>query len=496
MGGLRVIFAVDEGSEREAFGRVAARIPDCSVHYPANIAEVESLYSNDAADAIVTDFRFHHGALADWLTFWPLPAVLLVSPGDDPARIDRTIRDEASLFIERKPDGSHLEFLPLLLRKVINIRESLSRQNAHLQMTEHQYMNLLQAIPDTVYILDREGRFMYLNDSVRTLGYEPAKLIGKHFSEIVHPSDVPKISRVTVLPSFTGAVTGPESAPKLFDERRAGNRMTRNLEVRLRRGEAAVVGSDYLLGSVNAYGEVSCSGYKLPEFEGLGLGTVGVIRDVSARKEHERELESALAAKEVLLKEIHHRVKNNLQVVSSLLNLQESAVADPAARKVFLECQTQIQSMAMVHEVLYRSADFEGVSMQRYFERLLDYLAGVYDASFRGIGWAVSAGTIVLDLDAAIPVALVVNELVSNCFKHAFPEGRQGSVRLGMSQDGEDWLVEVVDDGVGLEAPRERKGERGIGTELVHALAAQLRGSADFSTEGGAAVRLRFPRAG
>jgi len=491
MGGLRLIFAIDDADEREAFARIAARLDQCVVHYPVNIAEVEALYSNDAADAIVTDFRFHNGALADWLTFWPLPAVLVTEPADDPERIERTVRDESSVFIEREAGGRHLELLPVLARKVINIRESLSRQNAHLQMTEHQYMNLLQAVPDTVYILDKDGRFMYLNDSIRSFGYEPSKLIGRHFSEIVHPADVPKVSRLEVLPALAGVATGPESAPKLFDERRAGKRMTRNLELRLKCGSDT---DDYVVGSVNAYGEVSSAGYQLPEFEGMGLGTVGIIRDVSLRKEHERKLEQALAAKEVLLKEIHHRVKNNLQVVSSLLNLQESAVADPAARKVFLECQTQIQSMAMVHEVLYRSSDFEGVDMQKYFERLVDYLAGVYDAAYRGIGWSISADSVVLDLDDAIPVALIVNELLSNCFKHAFPDGRTGKATVSMGPRDEEWILVVSDDGVGFEAAKAASAEKGIGTELVHALAAQLHGQVSSSTEGGAVVRLRFPR--
>jgi len=492
MGGLRIIFAIEDPREREAFALVASRMEGSVVHYPANIAEVEALYSSDAADAIVTDLRFHNGALADWLTFWPLPAVLLVSRCDPPSRVERTIQDESSFFIERDEDGRYLEYLPILVRKVINIRESIDRQNAHLQMTEHQYMNLLQAIPDTVYILDKDGRFMYLNDSIRSFGYEPARLLGRHFSEIIHPSDVPKVSRSEALPPLSGSVTGDGSAPKLFDERRAGRRMTRNLEIRLKCGPEQH--DDYVFGSVNAYGEVNCSGYKLPEFEGLGLGTVGVIRDATARKEHERKLEAALAQKEILLREIHHRVKNNLQVVSSLLNLQESAVDDQVARKVFLECQTQIQSMAMVHEVLYRSTDFEGVDMQAYFERLIDYLAGVYDASYRGISWSVSADSAVLQLDEAIPLALVVNETVSNAFKHAFPEGRRGAIRLAMRGSDEEWEVEVADDGIGLEASRGQSGERGIGMELMHALAAQLHGGVELRSEGGAVVSLRFPR--
>jgi two-component sensor histidine kinase len=254
---------------------------------------------------------------------------------------------------------------------------------------------------------------------------------------------------------------------------------------------------------------------------------VGIIRDITIRKERDEALEAALASREVLLKEIHHRVKNNLQVVSSLLNIQESGITDEGSRKVFVECQTQIQTMAMVHEVLYRSSIFEGVEMQPYFERLIDYLSGIYDGERRGISWAVKAGGASLDLDDAIPVALIVNELVSNSMKHAFPEGRKGSVMVSLREEsppaGADrgagvvegsWLLEVEDDGIGIAEPVERATnpgdeEPGIGTELVQALAGQLQGVVTRSagtradaTAGakagaggpGTLVTLRFPR--
>ncbi len=494
--GIRVIYAIEDEDERAAFATlVEALKPSFVVHYPDNIAEVERLYSTDAADVIVTDFSFHNGTLADWLTLWPLPSVVVIGREDDPARVERTIKDESSVFIERRPDGEHIRLIPALIRKVVNIRESLRRQNAHLQMTEHQYMNLLQAVPDIVYILSGDGRFIYLNEAIRNLGYDPAKLIGKHFSEIIHPADVPKVSKIEVLDSIKGCITGQEGAPKLFDERRSGRRMTKNLELRLLPGSE---NADFRYASVNAYGEVNCSGYHLPEYEGQDLGTVGVIRDVSERKVHQHQLEAALAAHEVLLKEIHHRVKNNLQIVSSLLNLQEASVTDEASRKVFLECQSQIQSMAMVHEVLYRAGDFRGVEMQKYFERLLEYLSGVYDTSFSAISCDVDARETVLGLDAAIAVALIVNELVSNCFKHAFPNGKAGKVSLTMTAIEGDWVLTVADDGVGFESTKAESGSKGIGTELVEALAAQLRGSVEHSEgippEGGARVCVRFPR--
>jgi len=505
---LRVIFAVEDREERSAFSSLMkAGASACEIFFPANIAEVEKLYSEDRADAIVTDFGFHSGALADWLTFWPLPTVLLVDPGDDMGRVEKTTRDESALFVQRMEGLAHIQALPVLIRKSLNIRESTARQNAHLQMTEHQYLNLIQAIPDIVYTLDANGRFLYLNDAIRNLGYEPAALIGRHFTEIVHPDDAARVSRLEALRALGGAVTGEGAAPKLFDERRSGKRMTRNLELRLRPADAQ---DAYHTGSVTAYGEVSCAGYSLPEFEGQGKGTLGIIRDVTARREHEQALESSLAARETLLREIHHRVKNNLQVVSSLLNIQEGAIEDALARKVFLECQTQIQTMSMVHEVLYRSANLEGVEMQPYFERLVEYLSSVYDAATRRIGCEVAATGVSLSLDDAIPVALMVNELVSNCMKHAFTDGRGGRILVTMKDAADSWLLDVEDDGVGLgrgnltqgaqsdEAGRGRTRASGIGTELVEALAAQVRGSLEFSAGGeGAGTRasIRFAKA-
>ncbi len=489
---LKLILAIDDEGERAgAAAALAEACPGWVLNFASAIADVERLYSADQADAIVTDFRFHSGALAEWLTLWPLPTILIVGAEDDRERIERAARDESSLFLMRGEGTRHLSLLPLLVRKVLNIRESVSRQNAQIQMTEHQYMNLVQAIPDIVYTLDGDGRFLYLNDAVRELGFNPAALIGRHFSVIIHPDDLPRVSRALALPPLKGMKTGDEGAPKLFDERRSGKRMTKNLELRLRR---AGDGPSYSDGKVNSYGEVSCAGFRLPEYEGAGLGTMGVIRDVSVRKAHERELEMELATKEVLLKEIHHRVKNNLQIVSSLLNLQEGAITDPVSRKVFTDCQTQIQSMSMVHEVLYQSSSFESVDMKPYFARLADYLSGLYDGAFRGVSCEVEAVSASLDLERAIPVALIVNELLSNAYKHAFPEGRRGRVRVSSRRDGDVLIIEVEDDGIGF-APGSGEGRKGIGTELVAALAAQLKGGAEYSAgpAGGTRVTISMP---
>ncbi len=499
---IRVLYAAGDPAERAAVAGI--RDGSLEISFPATVQEIEALIASGSADVIVTDFSFSAGDLADRLSLWPLPAVLLVDPGADPTRAENTVRDESSVFLLRDPGGEWLRHLPAQIRKSRNLRESISRHNAFLSITERQYLNLLQAIPDIVYMLDADGNFLYLNEAVRSLGWDPAKLIGQHFTRIIHPDDIPNVSKDSVLDRYSGVVTGSDQAPKLFDERRTGPRMTRNLEVRLIHGSHP---GDPFLGSVNAYGEVSSTGLDLPEHENLRVGTVGIIRDITHRKEYLQKLESDLESKEILLKEIHHRVKNNLQVVSSLLNLQENAVNDDGVRGVFLECQTQIQSMAMIHEQLYRSMDLEGVEMEPYLERLAEYLSGIYEASYRGVEYQVRAPGVRLDLDTAIPLAIITNELVSNSFKHAFPGGGPGKVSILMHDRGESWELEVSDDGVGFAASRARPasgGEHdrrgypsfssGLGTELVSALASQVKGSERKVDEGGAHTFIRFPK--
>jgi PAS domain S-box-containing protein len=504
----RVLFALGDEAEASRFAEtIVPATPGFDWSYPRNIAEVETLFAQ-GAEAIVTDFHFNSGAFVDWLTLWPLPTLILTDPGDDLERIERAVVDESSLFLERDPAGAYLAKIPVLLRKILHVRDSIRKQNAHVQLTERQYMRLLQAVPDVVYMLDGEGNFIYLNDSIRQLGFDPAKLIGRHFTEIIHPDDVTRVSRAWVLKQAreqkaleTASAEGKPS--KIFDERRTGERMTRNLELRLRRGSP----DEPVYATVNAYGEVSATGFVLPEHEGRNLGTVGIIRDITERWTHEQKLEEALNSRQILLKEIHHRVKNNLQIISSLLNLQENSIEDLAAKIVLLECQNQIQSMAMVHEILYGAGNFESLDMQPYFVRLLEYLGPMYEKSMGEIRHGIDAAGIIIPLDSAIPIALIVSELVTNCLKHAFPGGRSGSIEVRMRAEGASWVLEVEDDGVGFEAtggglcevegrPEERslRKRRGIGRDLVIALCHQLRGKLETSSAGGARTRITFPR--
>lgn len=439
--------------------------------------------------AVVLDTEFAGGALADWLSLWPVPAVVVADPDLAPARIAEITADESSSFVPRDAHGRWVDFIPILARKALAVRESIDRQNSNIIRAESSYMNLLRVVPDVVYVLDGDGYFIYLNDAIEQLGWKPAELLGKHFAEIVHPDDLPEVGRSLVLNKLQGSCTGDEAAPKLFDERRSGRRMTRGLEVRLRHKSY----DEWTRTKVDAWGEVACMGVNLPEFQGQGTGTVGIIRDISERRLRELRVKEELESKTLLIKEIHHRVKNNLQVVSSILSLEGSCVSDDEARQVFTDCQTQVHSMALVHEQIYRGTSLEDVDAAAYLERLAAYLDSVHDGMDRGVEIKVEAAPLAMPLDKAIPLSIIVTELVSNAFKHAFPGGRSGSIVIGLTSEEGFYELSVRDDGVGAELGEACSARDGLGVELIDALAQQLSGQVSRRVEGGTIVALRFP---
>ncbi|HXI55756.1 MAG TPA: histidine kinase dimerization/phosphoacceptor domain -containing protein [Polyangia bacterium] len=207
----------------------------------------------------------------------------------------------------------------------------------------------------------------------------------------------------------------------------------------------------------------------------------------------EQTVRASLREKEVLLKEIHHRVKNNLQVISSLLNLQARYLPDPAARAIFSQSQNRVQSIALVHERLYESADLSHVNFAKYLAVLLDNVFDTHDATNRGISKVIDVGDANLTVDVAIPCGLIVNELVTNTLKHAFPGGRHGTVRVSL-RETEDGILDLLvqDDGVGMPAGIDPRNTVSLGLDLVVTFAEQLNAEMDIVRQGGTSFRFRF----
>ena len=226
--------------------------------------------------------------------------------------------------------------------------------------------------------------------------------------------------------------------------------------------------------------------------QGQIVGVISVINEITERKKDEEALRAALKEKEVLLREIHHRVKNNLQVMSSLLSLQTDAVQDEGARSILQEMQLRVRSMALIHEVLYQSKDLSRVNFAEYIERLAAGLRQTYMLKSNS-QLNLDLEEIYLGVDTAIPCGLVISELVTNAFKYAYPTGQNGDIwiRLHRTKTGAN-LLSVSDHGVGLPAGLDINDTETLGLQLVTILSRQLRAKLNVEQTGGTSFQIKF----
>jgi two-component system, sensor histidine kinase PdtaS len=224
-----------------------------------------------------------------------------------------------------------------------------------------------------------------------------------------------------------------------------------------------------------------------------GKMVLSAIVDISDRKQKEARIEAALGEKDLLLGEIHHRVKNNLQVVNSLLDLQIDRISDPAVLDMLRESQNRIKSMAMIHQTLYESNDFVEVDFGNFLDTMAPTLVSSYGVDSDQISLVIDVVEVRLPIHAAIPCGLVVNELVSNALKHAFPGGRRGEIKINLAKEDDNAVLSVSDDGVGIAEKHDLGHSKTLGLELVGLLADQLGGELSIKRANPTSFSLRFP---
>lgn len=436
---------------------------------------------------LVADSAMIPEQLKDILLEDSLPLVLLDSADSD---IQTFLNARNDTFI-RLVWCEHGICARQIAESLINLRRNLEREQHHVAQQDEiggRFQNLLKALPDIVYILDENGRFVFLNDAVHELGYEPHELIGRHFSEILHEEDRTRVSREAVLAQIRSQDAFPEVPPKLFDERRSGLRMTRELEVRIPNKTTGRI----FYGLVNAYGESTQALVDGMNDVYHGSVTMGIIHDITAVKLYQKSLEENLAAKELLLREIHHRVKNNLQVIASLTHLRQMEVDDEKTRDVLAGLIAQIKSMAMVHEALYQTENLQGVSTKEYFESFARFMEQTYSYIGSPVSLEVRAQDCLVNVEQLSYLAMIASELVSNAYKHAFPKNRSGFIRISFFLIEEAYIMSVEDNGVGV-GP-EAETSNGLGLEIVQALSRQLGASLEKNVDTGIKITLRMPR--
>lgn len=214
--------------------------------------------------------------------------------------------------------------------------------------------------------------------------------------------------------------------------------------------------------------------------------------EISARKKSEKLVRASLAEKEVMLKEIHHRVKNNLQVISSLLSLQSGYTEETEARNLLRECQHRVRSMSMLHEKLYRSEDLSRIDMNEYALTLINFLLRSYSVDGK-ITPKFEINDIHLSIDSAIPCGLIINELVSNALRHAYPDNSEGALHISMRKKEGNITLVVSDNGVGMPEYFTIGCTKTLGMTLVDTLAQQLCGTVNLFNNDGATIQITFP---
>lgn len=227
--------------------------------------------------------------------------------------------------------------------------------------------------------------------------------------------------------------------------------------------------------------------------KGKAIKILGTAQDITERKIAEEEMQTALKEKEVLLREIHHRVKNNLAVVSSLLRLQSRYGNDETVRAMFEETETRIRSMALAHAELYQTKNLSEINVRKYFRSLMTNLESSMGCLGENIHVSSEIEDIDLQIDTAIPLGFIVTEFVSNAFKHAFPEGRQGRLNVSLRSLGDQELELVVqDDGVGMPGNPNLRNPKSCGLTLVEVFVKQIDGVLESHTVEGTEMRVRF----
>jgi PAS domain S-box-containing protein len=226
---------------------------------------------------------------------------------------------------------------------------------------------------------------------------------------------------------------------------------------------------------------------------GKVLGAVATFWDFTERKEAEEQLKSALKEKEALLKEVHHRVKNNLQVISALLDLKAAGLSDPEALRAFRDSQNRVRAMALIHERLYQSQGLAKMDFGAYLRGLMDHLFRAYGLEPDALQLTHEVGAETVSADAAVPIGLILNELVSNSLKHAFRDGRKGKISVGLERgtDG-SWELSVADDGPGLPPGLDFRATETLGLQLVCILVRQIGGGIERLPGPGTGFKVTF----
>ena len=378
------------------------------------------------------------------------------------------VADFASGQLDQKIEPEGIDELELLVQSfnlmAKQLQESfaaLEKTNDALSLSEKRFRLAIDQFPNTFVIYDANRRFQFVNaHGVRVGGLSESALLG-HTDEEKHPPEITD----AYLPHLLKAVE---------------TRTSQTAECTI---------------NLPTIGKITFVVTYVPLLDERGeiYQILGSTHDITQRKIAEMQIQESLQEKEVLLQEIHHRVKNNLQVISSLLDLQSQHIEEQATLELFRQSCSRIKAMALVHETLYKFNDFAKINFTEYIENLTGYLFSIYGVDVETINLELYLDEVAFKIDTAIPCGLIINELVSNALKHAFLNQAKGTIYITLHFDEDNSYTLIVrDNGIGLPPNWESKTVNSLGLKLVEILANQLEGTLQVNSRCGTEFSLKF----
>jgi PAS domain S-box-containing protein len=377
----------------------------------------------------------------------------------------RTIWVENSLSFMRDENGDPVGILGISR----DITERKAMEEA-LRESEKRYRLIADNTADNIWIMGMDLKYRYISPAAQKIrGYTAEEALGMSLEQILTPASM-------------------EKALKIYED----------YVVPVRRGEAGadinltIDFEEYHRDGHLVWVENSLS--FLRDDNGEPVGILGISRDITARKKAEEQIKSLLREKELLLREVHHRIKNNMLTISSLLELQMGSVEDGAASAALRDARGRIQSMMVIYDMLYRSSDFRKINMRQYLSDLMEDITQTYTIDPARIRVHREIADANLDTRVSFPLGIIVNELVSNALKYAFPGERPGRITVRFElMDGGRALLAVEDNGIGMPSSLDLQDPGGFGLSLVQILVQQIHGTMRIERKHGTAFIVEFP---
>jgi PAS domain S-box-containing protein len=353
-----------------------------------------------------------------------------------------------------------------------------------LRQSEERFRSYIENAPDGVFLVDDQGNYTMVNDAACEItGFSKDELLGKNLIEMVYPADTAIAKEHFRRVREEGQATGETRY------------VTKNGDVGYWLVKAVKIDEENFIGFTS-----DITDQKLMESEIRSLNTVleqkvekrteDLLKEISRRRTIEEQLRVSLDEKSLLLREIHHRVKNNLQIIISLTNLQLRQSDDPQVRKIMTETQNRVRAMALVHEKLYRSDTISDIDLAEYIEFLARQLFLNYNIDSRKVMLKIEIDEIRVPINTVIPVGLIINELVSNALKHAFPGDKKGSLSISATRGDNTISLKVADTGVGIPEELDWRNAPTLGLKLIISLVNQLDGSIELDRSQGTAFSI------